>query len=279
MIYDKAKIIRFPDELKGVELEMGIDEAGRGPVLGSMVYCGSIAKLGYKWPKEIDDSKKLTPEKRSEYLKKLMELPVGFVVRILSAEEIDGKRLRPRSINLNELSHNAAFEMVQTFLDAGAKIRKIFVDTVGPADKYEDKFNNAFRKHGVIVKVSQKADSLFKCVGAASICAKVTRDNILSSFNFVEKGVNCDQEFGSGYPGDPITVSWLKKNLHPFFGFPSVVRFSWETVDKQLKEYDLLKFEEDLGKDEFPAKTDSHFFVERNLQNFSFKSKKQKPTT
>lgn len=274
MIYDKAKIIRFPDELKDVELEMGIDEAGRGPVLGTMVYCGSIAKLGYDWPKEIDDSKKLTPEKRSEYLKMLEELPVGFVVRVLSSEEIDGKRLRPRSINLNEISHNAAFEMVETFLNAGAKIKKIFVDTVGPPDKYENSFNQAFKRYDITVKVSQKADSIYKCVSAASICAKVTRDDILSSFEFVEKGAVCDKDFGSGYPSDPFTVSWLERNFHPFFGFPSVVRFSWDTVGRYFKDQGLIKFEEDLGREEFPVKYDSHFFMERNLRNFSLRSKK-----
>ena len=63
--------ISFPDELKKVPLEMGIDEAGRGPILGPMVYSCAFAEVDYEWPNEVDDSKSLTPEKRQNILKEL----------------------------------------------------------------------------------------------------------------------------------------------------------------------------------------------------------------
>lgn len=41
---------------------------------------------------------------------------------------------------------------------------------------------------------------------------------------------NTDLVFGSGYPGDPKCVEWLGRNMHPVFGFPDIVRFSWSTT-------------------------------------------------
>lgn len=100
--------LSFPSELKGVPLEMGIDEAGRGPVLGPMVYGSAFAKLDYEWPESVNDSKQLTPEQREENLKLLKELPIGFGVRVLTSVEISAKMLSINEVNLNSMSHNAA---------------------------------------------------------------------------------------------------------------------------------------------------------------------------
>lgn len=71
-------------------------------------------------------------------------------------------------------------------------------------------------------------------VSAASICAKVTRDEIINNWVFNEKPGFKDRVFGSGYPGDPKTKQWLQHNLDPVFGFPDFVRFSWSTTKKIL---------------------------------------------
>jgi ribonuclease H2 subunit A len=83
--------------------------------------------------------------------------------------------------------------------------------------------------------VAKKADSIYPIVSAASICAKVSRDFILKEWHFVEKG-EFDTQFGSGYPADPNTVKWMKKNMDPVFGYTRVVRFSWSTIEKILEE-------------------------------------------
>lgn len=73
----------------------------------------------------------------------------------------------------------------------------MYLDTVGDPHKYEMKLMARFPK--LKIKVSKKADSLFPCVSAASICAKVTRDTVLKNWKFAENIGAYD--FGSGYPG------------------------------------------------------------------------------
>lgn len=128
------------------------------------------------------------------------------------------------------------------------------MDTVGPPESYQRKLSEKFP--GILIKVAKKADSLYPCVSAASICAKVTRDGILKNWVFAEKGMeNISREMGSGYPSgnvkfyflpldklvlifncyaDPNTVNWLKKTIDPVFGYPNIIRFSWGTCEKLL---------------------------------------------
>ncbi|KAH0788455.1 Ribonuclease H2 subunit A [Histomonas meleagridis] len=247
----------FPDELKGIPLEMGIDEAGRGPALGPMVYGSAFAEVGYKWPTSVNDSKKLTPHQREENLKRLKNLPVGFGVRVLSSVEISAKMLAPKEINLNEMSHDSARMLVQAALDAGLQIKKLYVDTVGPEAKYQEKLKHFFPN--IEITVTPRADSKFKVVSAASINAKVLRDQLVRDYIFEEPEINATTEFGSGYPGDPVTVEWLKTNFDNVFGFPSIVRFSWGTIKDIFAKNEL---EEDYdSKPKLPI--DSTFYAQR----------------
>ncbi|KAK8838110.1 hypothetical protein M9Y10_036062 [Tritrichomonas musculus] len=252
--------ISFPDELKDVPLEMGIDEAGRGPILGPMVYSCAFAQVGYEWPCEVDDSKALTPEKRKEILEDMKKLPIGFSTRILSAVEISAKMLATDPINLNEMSHDAARMLIQSAVDANLNVQKVFVDTVGPPEKYQDKLQNFFPK--IKIKVSKKADSLFKSVGAASINAKVTRDEILENFQFEEKGIDFPRDYGSGYPNGQTKI-WLEDNFDPVFCFPSITRFSWDSSKKIIEK---KKAEADFETVKKPP-VDSSYFSRRYLRS------------
>lgn len=102
--------------------------------------------------------------------------------------------------NLNELSHDTAIGLINKAIKEGVKVEKVFVDTVGPVDKYQAKLKGIFPS--LKITVANKADSTYPIVSAASICAKVIRDNVLSSWNFIENISQLNQlEKGSGYPG------------------------------------------------------------------------------
>jgi ribonuclease H2 subunit A len=134
---------------------------------------------------------------------------------------------------LNQISHNAAIEMIKAAIDDGINLTEVFVDTVGDPERYEEMLTRRFQG-SIKFTVRKKADSLFKVVSAGSICAKVARDIDTASWVFPE-GVPHDRLWGSGYPSDPKAKAWLDKHLDPVFGFPNVVRFSWKPVGERLK--------------------------------------------
>eukprot|EP00940_MAST-03C_sp_MAST-3C-sp2_P002190 g2190.t1 len=226
---------------------LGIDEAGRGPVLGPMVYGAAywrledeeeIKKLGY------DDSKALSKEKRDDFFKGIVERNarrIGWILRVLSAEEISAHSLAKFPVSLNQVSHAAAIEMIQHAIKSGVNVRKVFVDTVGHPGHYERMLGRAFEGAGIQFVVRKKADSLFPVVSAASICAKQTRDHLMDHWTFEERSVetnHADAEIGhmgSGYPGDERTKKWLAKNMDPVFGFPSLIRFNWSTARDMIE--------------------------------------------
>nr|XP_023647612.1 ribonuclease H2 subunit A [Paramormyrops kingsleyae] len=226
-----------PDICKTEDCCLGIDEAGRGPVLGPMVYgicfCPIKKKDDLKALK-VADSKTLTEAERENLFSKIDEAKdfVGWALQILSPNTISNSMLQRVKYNLNALSHDAAIGLVQYALDCGVQLKEVFVDTVGPAEKYQEKLSQLFP--GVEVTVRPKADSLFPIVSAASICAKVARDHAVKSWQFREDLADVDTDYGSGYPNDPKTKSWLQKHLDPVFGYPQFVRFSWSTVQTLL---------------------------------------------
>ncbi len=228
---------------------LGIDEAGRGPVLGPMVYACAFCPVSRGADLKalgVDDSKALTEVQREALLRKLLEHDsyVGWAVHVLCPTYISTSMYRRGKYNLNSMSHDTAADLVRGALDRGVRVAEVYVDTVGPPDKYQAKLEAIFPN--LKITVAKKADSLFPCVSAASICAKVARDRALREWTFAEgEGAGFTKEWGSGYPGDAVTKRFLQDNLDPFFGFPSLVRFSWKTAEKILDEKcSRLEFEE-----------------------------------
>ncbi|CAG5938261.1 unnamed protein product [Menidia menidia] len=226
-------VSQIPDVCRTEDCCLGIDEAGRGPVLGPMVYgicfCPVSKKEELKDSK-VADSKTLSEEERENLFQKLDEAKsyVGWALQILSPNTISTSMLQRTKYNLNALSHDTAIDLIQYALDSGVQLKEVFVDTVGPAEKYEQKLSQRFP--GIDVTVRPKADSLFPIVSAASICAKVARDRVVKGWNFTEDLGEVDTDYGSGYPNDPKTKAWLLKYLDPVFGYPQFVRFSWSTA-------------------------------------------------
>ncbi|XP_051558662.1 ribonuclease H2 subunit A-like [Myxocyprinus asiaticus] len=284
----------IPDVCKTEDCCLGIDEAGRGPVLGPMVYgicfCPVSRKEALKNLK-VADSKTLTEAERENLFRKLDEAKsfVGWALQMLSPNTISTSMLQRAKYNLNALSHDAAIGLVQFALDCGVQLKEVFVDTVGPAEKYQEKLSKLFPE--VAVTVRPKADSLFPIVSAASICAKVARDHAVQSWKFTEDLGDVDTDYGSGYPNDPKTKSWLLKYLDPVFGYPQFVRFSWSTAQTLLdskaatvhwddddedgekaaarqKNTSMLSFLSHSKPAELKHTRDTHrFFTERKLQS------------
>ncbi|KAF3321799.1 ribonuclease H2 subunit A isoform X1 [Carex littledalei] len=231
---------------------MGIDEAGRGPVLGPMVYGCLYCALSYQKTLaslNFADSKTLKEEKREELFENLKSDPsLGWEVDIIDPRDLSAKMLQRTKINLNEISHNSAMGLVRRVLALGVFLTEVYVDTVGDADKYREKLSERFP--GVKFVVAKKADSLYSVVSGASIVAKVTRDRSLRDWVLDETVPNINRNFGSGYPGDPDTKAWLVENKHQLFGFPTLVRFSWGTCTPFFKDCIQVLWECDKDEEE-----------------------------
>eukprot|EP01104_Vermistella_antarctica_P016892 TRINITY_DN5862_c0_g3_i7.p1 TRINITY_DN5862_c0_g3~~TRINITY_DN5862_c0_g3_i7.p1 ORF type:complete len:324 (-),score=71.37 TRINITY_DN5862_c0_g3_i7:125-1096(-) len=245
-LYGKAK-----DETNGEAYMLGIDEAGRGPVLGPMVYGVSWCPVAMKddlKKLKVADSKQLTEEDRERIFKRIRGAPfVGFKVDVISPEELSAKMLKISKYNLNLISHDSAINLVKDVIKSGVHLTEVYVDTVGDPGRYQEKLEGIFP--GVAITVAKKADSLYPVVSAASICAKVIRDHHLKYFRFREKfSTTFKRNFGSGYPGDPATKLWLRAHCDPVFGFPTIIRFSWKTSSVYLADnaHDISWHEEEV---------------------------------
>jgi ribonuclease H2 subunit A len=207
------------------------DEAGRGPVLGPMVYgvaCCPLSMEGDLKKRAFADSKVLTAQQRDDLFKELEEdSRMCCFVDEISATTISQNMLAPDKVSLNVLALNSTIGLIQKALDSGIELQHIFVDTLGKPEAHKDRLSRAFP--GIKFTVCPKADSIYPIVSAASIAAKVSRDRVVDAISLGENR-------GSGYPSDPATKAWLAANLDPLFGFDSSVRFSWGTVDRILDE-------------------------------------------
>ena len=199
---------------------LGIDEAGRGSVLGPMVIAGVI--IPEKMEKVLErmgvkDSKRLTPNRRtilSRKLKKMFE----YEIVVISALEID--KMRADGINLNDIEKNAMRDLIIRL-----NPEKAIVDAV---DVKAERFQNYLcESTGVNVIAEHKADDKYIEVSAASIIAKAERDLQISQINkeFIKQG-----GIGSGYPSDPTTKKFLTN--YTYDEMPEFVRKSWATVSK-----------------------------------------------
>lgn len=244
---------------------LGVDEAGRGPVLGPMVYAICYCPLSRLTDLEglkVADSKTLTENERERLFAKMEEDGdfVGWALDILSPNLISTSMLGRVKYNLNSLSHDTAAGLIQYALDQGVNVTQVFVDTVGMPETYQARLQQRFP--GLEVTVKAKADSLFPVVSAASIFAKVARDQAVKNWQFVESLQDLDSDYGSGYPNDPKTKAWLRKHVDPVFGFPQFVRFSWSTAQAILeKEAESVTWEDSAAEEdpEQPGKITSYF--------------------
>ncbi|OAG10830.1 ribonuclease H-like protein [Paraphaeosphaeria sporulosa] len=238
------------------EVVLGVDEAGRGPVLGPMVYALLYLPLELQQSllaetHHFDDSKVLTPEVRSNLMRKLctretdLHAACGWATRLMSARDISANMLAPSQYNLNAQAMDATIDLIKEVMAMGVNVKEIYIDTIGRPEVYQKKLEMIWPT--VRITVAKKADSLYPVVSAASVCAKVTRDAALDACyepyqvaadNAAVKDKSNGEgvvAWGSGYPSDVRTTTWLKQNMDPVFGWGNECRFSWGTAKELLE--------------------------------------------
>lgn len=201
---------KVPANLRKKPCAVGIDEAGRGPVLGAMVYSAfacCIDDVEQLRTSQVADSKTLNEEKREQVFSSLCELRSSTIwyAKVLSPAHISASMLSRTKYNLNELSQDTAALLLRKLIENGVNVRRVYVDTVGDANKYRARLASQF-SDSIEFTVCPKADSLFPEVSAASICAKVLRDRCVKKWPLADgvfEPTDDDDElnYGSGYPG------------------------------------------------------------------------------
>lgn len=189
----------------------------------------------------FDDSKVLTPAVRSDLMEKISTLGTdlhsncGWATRLMSARDISSGQLRPSAVyNLNAQAMDATIDLIREVLESGVNVREVYIDTIGPPASYQKKLERIFPS--LSITVAKKADSLYPCVSAASVCAKVTRDAALEVLHSAQVQTDSgEMAWGSGYPSDARCANWLKANMHPVFGWGNECRFSWGTAKELLE--------------------------------------------
>ena len=201
-------------------MKCGVDEAGRGSVLGPLVvgavYSESddiLIEIGVK------DSKKLSPKTRERMYNLIADACVISIITV-SAADIDEKR---KMMSLNDIE-------LDMFVKACSKmpVSAVYADC---PDVNESAFSKemSLMMNGLEIIARHKADDIFPIVSAASIIAKVTRDRMIAD---IQKEFGAD--IGSGYPSDGCTMEfiekWIKDNRCP----PPYTRCSWEPVRQMM---------------------------------------------
>jgi ribonuclease HII len=208
-------------------LVAGVDEAGRGCVIGPLVVAGVLMKEEYL-PRLVQlgvkDSKLLSLKKREALFGEIAGLAEKHYVVKLAPTEIDRAVESMRKLHkLNRLEAQTMAQVINALEPDEA-----YVDA---ADVLEDRFKHHIQE-GLTVKAKitsrHKADRIYTVVSAASIIAKVERDREIAAL----KGIYGD--FGSGYLTDQKTMLFLKQWLQTHEEYPSCVRKSWKPA-KQAK--------------------------------------------
>lgn len=208
------------DDINKPNLILGIDEAGRGAVIGPLIVAGvsvdgngmrKLEKLGLK------DSKELSPKKREVMAKKIEKAAKDVIVIKVEPCRIDN--YRRSGVNLNRIEG-------MKFVDILNYIQPDLAYIDAPENnlyKFKTYLYKKMKKRANLV-VEHRADKNYKIVSAASIIAKVERDREIEKLK-KEYG-----DFGPGYASNPITIKWMKNWFERYGKFPDIVRKTWLTT-------------------------------------------------
>jgi ribonuclease HII len=207
----------------------GVDEAGRGPVIGPLVIAGISALDQTRFKKlNVKDSKQLSPKRRMYLAEKIKELSSGIEVLIIKANDIDDMR---KVMTMNEIEVHAFTKVIkklkpdQCIVDAADVNSKRFGETI-----------SAQLPKNIEIISEHKADDNYPIVSAASIIAKTIRDQEIATISqTLQKMMN--KPLGSGYPSDVITQSFLHHWVKKYKKLPPHTRKSWKTAQRIYEEH------------------------------------------
>jgi len=206
---------------------LGVDEAGKGPVLGGMVAAAVLADPA-ALPDGVADSKRLSPDRRQAFDATLQaRADVAIGVAYIPIPAIDDPDTDMNTLTVE--AHAAAIRAVPAAIDGVAgTLDAGDVDAARFARRVDDRLAatpDLAAAHG--------ADATDPIVGAASIVAKVARDAHLTSV-----ATGYDADLGSGYPSDPVTRAFLAEYVDTHGELPACARRSWQTSADALAAHD-----------------------------------------
>jgi ribonuclease HII len=205
----------------------GVDDAGRGAILGPLVIAGvsvkedkleQLIKIGVK------DSKLLSPNRRGNLYPQIMNIVDNVAVVKLKPEQIDEYVLKGKKYK--KLNYLEALSMAKVIEPLDAEIVYVDASDVN-VDRFKQDILGVLQRKVEIISVHH-ADRIYPIVSAASIIAKVNRDKEI--FDLSQKF----GDLGSGYPADDRTVKFLEQWLRKYGDMPPFARKSWKTVKKLL---------------------------------------------
>jgi len=209
-------------------LKIGVDDAGRGPVIGPMILAGvlinseqekELKKLGVK------DSKQLTPKRREFIAEKIRETISSYELVIVQPDEIENKQ--EQGIKLNEVEAIACAKIINKLNKEEEKIKVILDCPSTSLIKWKDFLKTKIKDlSNLEILCEHKADQNHVAVSAASILAKSQREKEMDKLR--KKYGN---EIGSGYTSDPATQRFLQKYADKYKD-DGIFRKTWITWKK-----------------------------------------------
>jgi ribonuclease HII len=206
----------------------GVDDAGRGPIIGPLVIAGVLMEekdLPLLKSLGVKDSKLLSPHRREQLAAEIKKIAVKWHIVSLPPQKIDdivtnGKKLH----KLNRLEAHTMAEVITAL--------KPDIAYVDASDVLADRFGKHIEERlpfKIKIVSEHKADRTYVAVSAASIIAKVERDRL------IEELADKYGDMGSGYVTDPKTIKFLENWIKKHGSYPDFVRKSWKPA-KKLKE-------------------------------------------
>jgi ribonuclease HII len=207
----------------------GVDDAGRGCVIGPLVIAGVLIKeedLPKLVQLGVKDSKLLSPHRREFLATEIKKTVAKYSLEKLSPREIDEVVLKGRKLRkLNWLEAQTMAKVIEAL--------KPDVAYVDASDVLEERFKQDILDclpFKIRIVSEHKADRNYPVVSAASIIAKVERDREIAEL------AKTYGDFGSGYPSDPRTTEFLELCLRKSCDYPDFVRRSWKTAKRTKSE-------------------------------------------